>query len=171
MDDSARRKGQPVITGNLRYFSDAHLAVAELSRYGNDKHNPGEPLHWSKDKSNDHADCCGRHLLEPFGIDLSYGPDKPVLHSVAAAWRALANAQIEIDTLKAKGEWPLKPADPQVPAANGWREWKGGERPVPANKMVQVRFRDDYVSQPVEAGDLWWDHRGGMGDIIAWRRA
>jgi hypothetical protein len=52
-----------------------------------------------------------------------------------------------------------------------WREWKGGERPVPANKMVQVRFRDDYVSHPVEAGDLWWDHRLGIGDIIAWRCA
>jgi hypothetical protein len=36
---------------------------------------------------------------------------------------------------------------------------------------VQVRYRDKYVSQPVEAGDLWWDRRGGMGDIIAWRRA
>jgi hypothetical protein len=57
-----------------------------------------------------------------------------------------------------------------VPAANGWHEWTGGERPVPADKMVQVRLRDDYVVQSIEAGDLWWDHRGGTGDIIAWRR-
>ena len=117
--DSKARKGYPLVRGNFRYFPDAHLAVAELSVYGNEKHNPGEELHWSKGKSNDHADCVGRHLLEPFGVDYSYGPDKPILHSVAAAWRALANAQTEIEELKAKGEWPLKASVAPVPA--NWR--------------------------------------------------
>jgi hypothetical protein len=106
-DESAMRKRQPLARGALRYFPDALLAVAELSLYGNEKHNPGEELHWSRCKSNDHADCVARHLLEPLGIDTSYGPGKHVLHSVAAAWRALANAQIEIETLREQGKWPL----------------------------------------------------------------
>lgn len=105
--DSAARKGLPLARGCMRYFPDALLAVAQLSVYGNDKHNPGQELHWSKGKANDHADCAARHLLEPMGVDTSYGPDKPVLHSVAAAWRALANAQTEIEELKKAGQWPL----------------------------------------------------------------
>ena len=107
-DESAMRKSQPLARGCVRYFPDALLAVSQLSLYGNDKHNPGQPLHWSKEKSSDHADCAIRHLIEPFGVDLSYGAAKPVLHSVAAAWRALANAQTEIEELRKQGKWPLK---------------------------------------------------------------
>jgi hypothetical protein len=106
-DESAMRKRQPLARGCMRYFPDALLAVSELSMFGNEKHNPGEYLHWSRGKSNDHADCAARHLLEPFGVDASYGPGKHVLHSVAAAWRALANAQIEIEELRKQGKWPL----------------------------------------------------------------
>lgn len=101
--DSKERKGLPIVTGCLDYFPDALLAVAQLSVYGNDKHNPGQPLHWSKEKSNDHADCCVRHLLERGTLDYSYGRDKPIRHSAAAAWRALANLQIEIEQEKAAG--------------------------------------------------------------------
>ena len=100
--DSKARKALPIVTGCLDYFADALLAVAELSLYGNEKHNPGEPLHWSKDKSNDHADCCVRHLIERGKMDLSYGADKPVRHSTAAAWRALANLQMEIEAARPK---------------------------------------------------------------------
>lgn len=172
-DDSAVRKGQPLASGNLRYFPDAHLAIAELSRYGNDKHNPGEPLHWSKDKSSDHVDCTARHLLEPFGIDYSYGADRPVLHSVAAAWRALANAQVEIDTLKAKGQWPLKPGPQAATAPADWQPWAGGECPVSHSALVDVRFRDDTTScGHSAAGWCWWHTPGrGIGDIVAWRLA
>lgn len=106
-DDSAQRKRQPLARGCMRYFPDALLAVSELSLYGNEKHNPGEDLRWSRGKSSDHADCAARHLLEPYGIDTTYGEGKHVLHSVAAAWRALANAQVEIEELRSKGRWPL----------------------------------------------------------------
>ncbi len=105
--DSAERKDIPLARGCLDYFPAALAAVAEVSRVGNEKHNPGQPLHWSKDKSNDHADCAARHLLEPFGIDTSYGEGKRILHSVAAAWRSLANAQTEIEELRKQGKWPL----------------------------------------------------------------
>jgi len=99
--DSKARKNLPIMAGCMDYFPEALLAVAELSVYGNDKHNPGQPLHWSKDKSSDHADCCVRHLMERGKMDYSYGKDKPVRHSAAAAWRALANLQIEIEADRA----------------------------------------------------------------------
>lgn len=105
--DSKERKDSPVVRGFLDYFPDAVIACAQLSVFGNDKHNPGEPLHWSRGKSNDHADCAVRHLMERGQVDYGYGPSKPVLHSVAALWRAAANAQTEIEELKEKGQWPL----------------------------------------------------------------
>ena len=99
--DSAARKQIPVVTGVLDYFPDAIAAVANVSRVGNDKHNPGQPLHWSRDKSDDHADCIGRHLLERGQFD----PITKVRHSAQLAWRALAMLQIEIedDRKKANG--------------------------------------------------------------------
>lgn len=101
--DSAARKNLPVTTGVLDYFPDAIAAVARLSKIGNDKHNPGQPLHWSRGKSNDHADCIGRHLIDRGTLD----PDG-VLHDVMLAWRALANLQLVIEDYKARGE-PFMP--------------------------------------------------------------
>lgn len=89
----AKRKAQPITRGALDYFPDALLAVAELSRIGNEQHNPGEPLHWAKEKSTDHADCLVRHLLERGQID----PTSGLSHTVSVAWRALALLQTEID--------------------------------------------------------------------------
>lgn len=90
MSDSAQRKATPIWSGVLRYFPDALAAVARLSKAGNDKHNPGEPLHWSRGKSNDHGDCLVRHQLTPDEID----PETGELHAVAVAWRALAQLQL-----------------------------------------------------------------------------
>lgn len=164
--DSKARKGMPVVRGNLRYFPDAHLAVAELSMYGNDKHNPGEELHWSRGKSSDHADCCARHLLEPFGIDYSYGPEKGVLHSVAAAWRALANAQTEIEELKAKGMWPLPALPDQSVRQERGIPWSGGVQPVPDGVLVRYLLReDDEWSGPDPAEELIWHHSGMPNDV------
>jgi hypothetical protein len=100
--DSKTRKGIPIVTGVIDYFPDALAAVAELSRIGNDKHNPGQPLHWSRDLSNDHADCIGRHLLERGQID----PDTGVRHSTQLAWRALALLQLEIEAAREEGPTP-----------------------------------------------------------------
>jgi len=93
--DSAVRKTIPIATGVLDYFPAALAAVAELSRVGNDKHNPGQPLHWARGKSSDHADCIMRHLMERGTIDTD-----GLSHSVKVAWRALALLQEE---LEAKG--------------------------------------------------------------------
>jgi len=90
--DAKARKSLPLCTGCLDYFPDALLAVAELSRIGNDQHNPGQPLHWAKDKSTDEPDALLRHL-----IDRGKRDTDGVRHSAKVAWRALALLQREIE--------------------------------------------------------------------------
>jgi len=91
--DAAARKALPITTGVLDYFPDAILAVAHCSKVGNDQHNPGQPLHWDKSKSKDHADSLNRHMLQRGKLDTDF-----VRHSAKVAWRALAMLQCEIET-------------------------------------------------------------------------
>jgi hypothetical protein len=93
---SAARKAVPLARGCLDYFPAALAAVAELSRAGNDKHNPGEEMHHARGKSSDHADCILRHLVDRGTVD----PEDGILHDVKVAWRALALLQ---ETLEARG--------------------------------------------------------------------
>ena len=93
--DSAARKEAPVYSGVLRYFPDALMEVARLSKHGNDKHNPGQPLHWAREKSSDHGDCIVRHQLEAGTVDTD-----GFLHDVKVAWRALAQLQLAIEARK-----------------------------------------------------------------------
>lgn len=94
--DSEARKKVPIATGVLDYFPRALAEIAFLSLLGNEKHNPGEPLHWSRGKSNDHPDCLARHFLERGTMDASWAPHK-VRHSTEVAWRALAILEIELE--------------------------------------------------------------------------
>ena len=98
--DAAARKAVPVATGFFYYFPDAICAVAELSRIGNDQHNPGSPLHWDRSKSGDELDALSRHLLESGTIDTD-----GVRHSVKLAWRAMANLQKELESCQADTIW------------------------------------------------------------------
>lgn len=91
--DSAVRKAIPITTGVFDYFPAALAEVAKVSKAGNDKHNPGQPIHWSRGKSTDQADAIGRHLLDRGGID----PDTGMRHSAELAWRALALLQLELE--------------------------------------------------------------------------
>ena len=86
---SADRKAIPLATGCLYYFPAALAEVAKLSKLGNDKHNPGQPLHHARGKSTDHADCIVRHQIDAGTID----PDTGLDHAVMVAWRALAQLQ------------------------------------------------------------------------------
>lgn len=90
---SQARKDIPIARGVLDYFPAALAAVAELSRLGNEKHNPGEDLHWARGKSMDHADCIIRHLVDRGTVDAEDG----ISHSTKIAWRALALLQEELE--------------------------------------------------------------------------
>lgn len=86
--DPKERKSLPLVTGVLDYFPDALLEVARVSKVGNDQHNPGQPLHWAKEKSQDEEDAGGRHILERFTKDVD-----GCYHAAKHAWRALAFLQ------------------------------------------------------------------------------
>jgi hypothetical protein len=91
-DEAIARKGIPVATGFVDYFPDAMVAVAELSRIGNDQHNPGKPLHWDRSKSTDESDALMRHFIQRGTRDTD-----GVRHSAKVAWRAMAMLQKEIE--------------------------------------------------------------------------
>jgi hypothetical protein len=75
--------------------------VARISKTGNDQHNPGQPLHWARGKSLDHADCIARHLIQRGTLD-----SDGMRHSAKVAWRALALLQEELE--KEAGFVPAK---------------------------------------------------------------
>lgn len=87
---SEERKQLPIFSGVINYFPLALAAVARVSKRGNDKHNPGEPLHWARGKSMDHADCIARHLIDIETVDFNTGEYED---AQALAWRALAKLQ------------------------------------------------------------------------------
>lgn len=89
---SKDRKGMPIALGVLDYFPLALAEIAKVSKAGNDQHNPGQPLHWAKEKSMDHADCIVRHLIDRGSKD-----EDDMRHSAKLAWRALALLQIELE--------------------------------------------------------------------------
>lgn len=103
------RKQMPVASGVLFYFPDAIAEVARVSHAGNEQHNPGQPLHWAREKSTDHLDCIARHLLEVGTRDKVDG----MRHSAKLAWRALANLQLEIEAERNQAE-PLTGEPGQV---------------------------------------------------------
>lgn len=91
--DSKARKDTPIMSGCIDYFEAALAEVARVSKAGNDKHNPGQPMHWARGKSSDHADCLLRHLIDRGRCD----PDDGMLHTAKVAWRALALLQLELE--------------------------------------------------------------------------
>lgn len=89
---SDERKKYPMARGLLDYFPDALAEVSKVSYLGNEKHNPGQPMHHARGKSTDHADCIMRHLSGRGKFD------GEIRESAALAWRALALLQEELET-------------------------------------------------------------------------
>lgn len=98
-EGAADRKAVPLVSGLLDYFPAALMAVAAISKVGNDQHNPGQPLHWERPKSGDEADALLRHLVDRGLIDTD-----GARHSAKVAWRALALLQKELEEA---GEAPI----------------------------------------------------------------
>jgi len=96
--DAAARKLLPIFRGCVMYFPDVWAAVAEVSRKGNDQHNPGQPLHWSREKSSDHMDTLMRHAID-HGAGNLYDIDGS-LHIAKVVWRSAAECQLTIEAEK-----------------------------------------------------------------------
>lgn len=103
--NSEVRKNSPVFSGVLMYFPEAIMEVSRHSKRGNDKHNPGQPLHWAKEKSKDHADCIARHLIDIGPNWDAIDSETGSLHAAALAWRALALLQTVLDKKKVETEY------------------------------------------------------------------
>jgi hypothetical protein len=86
--------------GLLAYFPDALEEVSHVSFVGNEQHNPGQPLHWAKEKSTDESDCIIRHLKD-HAKGKKFDTDG-LRHLAKVAWRALANLQREIEAEERK---------------------------------------------------------------------
>lgn len=95
--EAKARKALPVYTYITEYFPDALLAEVSVSVAGNEQHNPGEPLHWSREKSADQMDCAFRHMMDhkknPIDTDGQY-------HLAKAIWRLKAELQLTIEAAK-----------------------------------------------------------------------
>jgi hypothetical protein len=151
--DSNARKDIPVTSGVLKYAPAAIAGVAKISKAGNDKHNPGQPLHHARGKSTDHSDCIVRHTMDVNDIiayiernydndhDVWYKSDdaKVLLNEVSQlAWRALIWSQ---ELHEKYGGAPLAP---------------GARLPSPAAKQPKTRLtscwrcsRNYVITEPV----------------------
>ena len=83
-DDHHERLDYPVFSGLLAYFPNACAAVARHSKVSNDQHNPGQPMHWAKEKSIGRGDKIVSHLMQGMA-----GDGNADEHLTAMAWRAL----------------------------------------------------------------------------------
>lgn len=99
-NDSAARKALPVWSHLIGYFPDAYLAVVEVSVLGNQQHNPGEPLHWAREKSPDQMNTALRHMMD-HGLGVTRDQDG-AYHLAKAIWRLSAELQLTIEAERRK---------------------------------------------------------------------
>lgn len=128
VDDKAR-KALPVFTGVVMYFPDALAAVAEVSRIGNEQHNPGEPLHWARGKSMNQEDTALRHMMD-HGRGVRYDTDR-ARHLAKAAWRILAALQLDIEQERADGQ-----ANSESPQRDPHEVIRGAGSQLPHRRQV-----------------------------------
>lgn len=74
------------------YFPLAMIEIAKVIQLGNDQHNPGQPVHWAREKSVDHGNKMLRHYMERGTVDTD-----GARHSGKMAWRALALLETELE--------------------------------------------------------------------------
>jgi len=90
------RKEFPIYSGVIKYFPDALYEVSHVSFVGNEKHNPGEPLHWAREKSTDDIDAALRHITD-HAKGIIFDPEDNQRSLAKAAWRLLATLQKELE--------------------------------------------------------------------------
>jgi hypothetical protein len=91
--NAEERKQTPIYSGVIRYFPYAIEQVASVSWAGNEQHNPGEPLHWAREKSTDQMDAAIRHIVD-YSKGCKYDTDGQA-HLGKAIWRLLAQLQLD----------------------------------------------------------------------------
>lgn len=95
--DDDKREDYPLFDVLFGYFPAAMCELSRWAKVGNDKHNPGEPLHWAREKSTDHVNKIARHLM-----DYDQKDRNGFYEAIPLLWRAAALAQ----ELLEKDGWP-----------------------------------------------------------------
>ncbi len=93
--DPQERKQLQLYTFMFQYFPDAWLEVVRIARLGNEQHNPGQPLHWSRNKSTDQMNAVFNHLFD-YGLGAKVDSDNGY-HLAKLIWRAMAQLQLDIE--------------------------------------------------------------------------
>lgn len=141
--DSAARKQVPLWTFLSTYFPKTFVAMTQLSYAANEKHNPGQSMHWAREKSADHKDCILRHLLDEERVD----PETGQPEAVAAAWRACANAELVIERLAAREKAETLP--PLMVSASGVNFYNAADMPEgAASPTVAAEIRAGLFHAP-----------------------
>lgn len=159
--DSKLRKETPIYSGFLKYFPRAAAYAARISVLGNEKHNPGEELHWAEGKSMDHPDCIVRHLIEADTFD----EDDGALHAGKNFWRAGAM----LETILRKREMAGLPIwDEEVIAANRLKQADALLRKKAAAEPERLRAGAPYdPSLPRAEGPLVGEsHTGKLASPV-----
>lgn len=93
-DEATRRKQTPIWSGVMQYFPKVWEHIAHVSWRGNQQHNPGQPLHWAREKSTDQLDAAMRHMLDhAAGAKDTDGQ----YHLAKAIWRLCAEFQLYLE--------------------------------------------------------------------------
>lgn len=96
-DDKARKRFE-MWKYLTEYFPDSFMAEVEVAIRGNEQHNPGEELHWAREKSTKQLECAFHHMW-----DHKAGTVKDTdgqYHLAKAIWRLKAELQLVIETEK-----------------------------------------------------------------------
>src|SRR5487761_383714 len=94
--DPQERKRLQLYTFMFQYFPNAWLAVVDVARKGNDQHNPGEPLHWAREKSTDQMNAAFNHIFD-YGLGENIDTDG-AYHLAKASWRLMAQLQLDLES-------------------------------------------------------------------------
>lgn len=102
----------------------------------------------------------------------NYREESPKTMWIFNPWTGALRTKIYIDS-DPQGRLIIPPGEPlYADTSDGWIEWKGGERPVPKDTLVQVRIKGSEKDQdPVAAGTWHWSWTGSstIGCVIAYK--
>jgi hypothetical protein len=79
----------------FKYFPQAWFEVAHVAVIGNQQWNPGEKMHWERDKSVDQLNSAFRHIWD-YGTGEEMDTDG-CYHLAKAIWRLMAQLQLDIE--------------------------------------------------------------------------
>lgn len=109
--DNDARKALPIFTFLTAFFPDAYVEIVKVAQAGNVQHSPGEPLHWARGKSMDQMNTAMRHMFD-YGTGQTKDTDGQY-HLAKAAWRLMAQLQLDIENAGAVARRAWVVADPQ----------------------------------------------------------